>query len=104
MAIISLLPSGRRQLLWYYYRGNAAVAMKKNPNAFGNGIILLARSASVGLYGFASLFPYHEYLTGFGYDAGGRYLLVLGILGRPGELFLVVASSGPALVPTASLP
>ena len=56
--------------------GNAAVgAMKKNPNAFGNYIILSDR---------------------FGYDAaGGRYLR-FGYLGRPGELFLVV-SSGPAL-------
>ena len=37
--------------------GNAAVgAMKKNPNAFGNYIILSGLPASQGLYGFASLF------------------------------------------------
>ena len=36
--------------------GNAAVgAMKKNPNAFGNYIILSGLPASQGLYGFASL-------------------------------------------------
>lgn len=77
--------------------GNAAVgAMKKNPNAFGNYIILSGLPASQGLYGFASLFLIMNYLT----DSvtmlrGGRYLR-FGYLGRPGELFLVV-SSGPAL-------
>ena len=44
--------------------GNAAVgAMKKNPNAFGNYIILSGLPASQGLYGFASLFLIMNYLT-----------------------------------------
>ena len=43
--------------------GNAAVgAMKKNPNAFGNYIILSGLPASQGLYGFASLFLIMNYL------------------------------------------
>lgn len=44
--------------------GIAAVgAMKKNPNAFGNYIILSGLPASQGLYGFASLFLIMNYLT-----------------------------------------
>lgn len=48
--------------------------MKKNPNAFGNYIILSGLPASQGLYGFASLFLIMNY-DRFGYDAAGsRYL------------------------------
>ncbi len=44
--------------------GNAAVgAMKKNPGAFGNYLILSGLPASQGLYGFACFFMIKNYLT-----------------------------------------
>lgn len=44
--------------------GNAAVgAMKKNPNAFGNFLVLCAMPGTQGLYGFVGYFMFQGLLT-----------------------------------------
>lgn len=46
------------------FAGNAAVgAMKKNPTAFGNYLVLSAMSGTQGLYGFVGYFIMRPYLV-----------------------------------------
>lgn len=61
--------------------GAAAVgAMKKNPNAFGNYIILSGLPASQGLYGFASFFMIMNFLTASITELQAAAIFGLGIL------------------------
>lgn len=61
--------------------GKAAVgAMKKNPNAFGNYVVLSGLPASQGLYGFASVFLVLNYLTDSISLMQGAAIFALGLL------------------------
>ena len=61
--------------------GKAAVgAMKKNPNAFGNYVVLSGLPASQGLYGFACVFLVLNYLTDSISLMQGAAIFALGLL------------------------
>ena len=63
-ATIMLVLSGVGSALGVTIAGNAAVgALKKNPGAFGNALILSAMSGTQGLYGFVGYFIVKPFLV-----------------------------------------